>query len=148
MRNATLSKIFRLSFKQLGDTRGKLISTESNVNIPFNIKRVYYMYNTVIGAERGFHAHIDLQQVAICTSGSCKIDLEYANGNESFILDSPEIGLYMGGLVWSEIRDFSDDCVLMLLADELYSEEDYVRDYQEFKIQLHNLRSHLLLKAT
>ena len=133
MAGKLISEVSEFCFSAKGDDRGQLIALESNLSIPFDVKRVYYMFNTTKGAERGFHAHIALQQMAICVSGSCVMDVEYQNGRESYILDSPDKGLYMGGLVWREMRNFSPDCVLMVLADALYSEDDYIREYDEFK---------------
>jgi len=139
MRDKKVSEVGLVNFIEISDQRGKLVSLESNKNIPFNIKRVYYLFETSPGAERGFHAHIDLQQMAICVSGSCFIDVEYAGGKKSFLLDNPNQGLYMAGVVWREIRAFSDNCVLMVAADALYSEDDYIRDYNSFEKHLNTM---------
>tara|TARA_R110002167_G_scaffold24330_8_gene85741 strand:- start:295 stop:741 length:447 start_codon:yes stop_codon:yes gene_type:complete len=136
MTDKKISEVSLLNFSAISDQRGKLISLEASKNIPFNIERVYYLFDTIKGAERGFHAHIDLQQIAICISGSCTIDVESAEGKESFTLDAPNKGLFMTGIVWREIRNFSADCVLMVLADALYSEDDYIRDYSSFEALL------------
>lgn len=130
------SKVHELAFSSLGDERGQLVALEQNKEIPFEIKRVYYMYDTTPGTKRGFHAHVDLEQVAICLSGSCVLDVETIAGNHSFHLDCPTKGLYMGGLVWREIRDFSPGCVLAVVASELYDEADYIREYDSFRQQL------------
>lgn len=139
MGGSVQSEVSELSFVGIGDKRGELVALESNKNVPFDIKRVYYMYQISKGAERGFHAHIKLKQVAVCVSGSCTIEVEYVDGKSSFLLDSPDKGIYMSGLVWREIKNCSDDCVLMVLADELYSEDDYIRQYSEFKQHLPQL---------
>lgn len=141
MKNKLTSEVKLIKFNEISDDRGKLISLESNMNMPFNIERVYYLFDTQNGVERGFHAHIDLQQVAICLSGSCTIDVEHINGKTSFNLDSPDTGLFMGGLVWREIRNISNGCVLMVAADALYTEDDYIRDYATFKNHLKLLTS-------
>jgi dTDP-4-dehydrorhamnose 3,5-epimerase-like enzyme len=116
-----------------GDDRGALISLEEYNNIPFSVKRVYYIFDTKIGVRRGFHAHKSLKQVAIAVRGSCKFSLDDGNGREDVTLDDPAKGLLIESCVWREMYDFSDDCVLMVLADALYDEDDYLRDYSEFK---------------
>ena len=121
-----------LSFKEHGDDRGILISLEQMKNIPFEIKRVYFMYNTMEDVRRGFHAHKALKQVLICTHGSCKILLDDGVQKESVLLDEPNKGLYIESNVWREMYDFSDEAVLMVLASELYDEADYIRNYDEF----------------
>jgi dTDP-4-dehydrorhamnose 3,5-epimerase-like enzyme len=116
----------------LGDTRGGLISFEGKKNIPFDIKRVYYLYATKLNEARGFHAHKDLKQVAVCVSGRCKIVLDNGNKKEEVWLDSPEKAILIESFVWREMHEFSDDCVLLVLASELYDEKDYIRDYDVF----------------
>ena len=127
-----------LNFKILGDNRGSLISLEQNSNIPFDIKRVYYIYGTKNDVRRGFHAHKDLEQVLICVSGSCKVLTDDGQIKETILLNSPDKGLLISGLVWREMFDFSDDCVLMVLASELYDESDYIRDYDDFLKEVKN----------
>ena len=121
-----------LNFNILGDGRGSLISLEQNKNIPFDIKRVYYIFGTTDNVSRGFHAHRDLEQVLICVSGSCKVLIDDGITKEDILLNSPNKGLLISGLVWREMFDFSDDCVLMVLASELYDESDYIRNYDDF----------------
>ena len=124
--------IKKINFNRLGDNRGKLISIEQNNDIPFKIKRVYYLYDTNKDTSRGFHAHKNLEQVAICLNGSCKIILDDGKNRGSVILNSAEFGLYIDNNKWREIHDFSSDCVLLVLASEYYCEEDYIRNYQDF----------------
>lgn len=119
-------------FKNLGDGRGSLVSLESNKNLPFNIKRVYYMYGCTPTKPRGFHAHRELQQIAIAISGSCRILLDDGITKKWLQLNSPEQGVHIGNMVWHEMHDFSDDCILMVLADDFYDEADYIRDYDQF----------------
>ncbi|MFA0038845.1 FdtA/QdtA family cupin domain-containing protein [Vibrio sp. 10N.261.52.A1] len=121
-----------LEFSVLGDQRGSLISLEEQRNIPFDIKRVYYIYNTKNEISRGFHAHKNLEQVAICVKGSCRIVLDDGQSRESVVLDSPDQGLYIDNNKWREMHDFSKDCVLLVLASNIYDESDYIRDYEEF----------------
>ena len=122
----------KYTFKPCGDNHGKLIALEEFRNIPFQIKRVYYIYNTEVGFIRGKHAHKKLEQVLVCVNGSCKIKLD--NGEETRIitLETPCEGLYVGKNVWREMFDFSRDAVLLVLASELYDPNDYIRDYNEF----------------
>ena len=119
-----------------GDKRGSLIALEDGINTPFEIKRCYYIYNTQKDVRRGFHAHKKLQQLAVCVSGSCSFYLDDGTSTKDIILDSPEKGLLLKGLIWREMYNFSDDCVLMVLADELYDESDYVRNYHDFQIMI------------
>lgn len=115
-----------------GDDRGSLVALEYGSNIPFEIKRVYYLFNTGSGVKRGFHAHKKLKQVAIAVRGSCRFILDDGVERVSLLLDNPAQGLVIESFVWREMIDFSEDCVLMVLADELYDETDYVRSYDEF----------------
>jgi len=127
-----MSLIKVIDFKSLGDERGDLVSLEGNKEIPFDIKRVYYLFSTESQVSRGFHAHKDLQQVAICVKGSCTFILDDGNVREDVVLNSPLKGLYIDSMKWREMHDFSEDCVLMVLASSFYDEADYIRDYQEF----------------
>lgn len=121
-----------IDFKCLGDDRGSLISLEQHKNIPFEIKRIYYIFDTKQGVARGFHAHKNLQQVAICVKGSCRFILDDGYVREEVILNSPGKGIYIDNFKWREMHDFSEDCVLMVLASHHYDEEDYIRDYESF----------------
>ena len=115
-----------------GDDRGALIALEQDKNIPFSIKRVYYIFNTKEGVIRGFHAHKELKQVAIAVKGSCRFLLDDGNEKVSILLDNAAQGLLIESCIWREMSDFSEDCVLMVLADNFYNENDYIRDYEEF----------------
>jgi dTDP-4-dehydrorhamnose 3,5-epimerase-like enzyme len=121
-----------ISLPVFNDDRGKLISLEENNNIPFEIKRVYYMYDINNKLIRGKHAHKDLEQVAVCVNGSCEILLDNGTSKERLELNSPETGLLIGSMIWREIFNFSNDCVLIVLASQLYDESDYIRSYDEF----------------
>ncbi|MEJ5066655.1 MULTISPECIES: sugar 3,4-ketoisomerase [Leclercia] len=117
-----------------GDERGALVSLERERNIPFDIRRVYYIFDTKQGVTRGFHAHRKLKQVAIAVKGSCRFILDDGNERVNVILDNPTQGLLINSFVWREMTDFSEDCVLMVLADMEYEESDYIRDYSTFKM--------------
>ena len=122
-----------VDFKTLGDERGSLIAIEQGYNAPFEIKRVYYIFDTKQGVERGFHAHINLKQIAIVVKGSCTFVLDNGEKKEEIKLNNPNQGLFIEGLIWREMKDFSHDCVLLVLASEHYDENDYIRCYNKFK---------------
>lgn len=127
-----MSLINLIKFPALGDERGALVALEANRQIPFDIKRVYYIYGTAQGVARGFHAHKALKQVAICLKGSCRFVMDDGKDKQDVILATPEKGLLINAMQWHEMYDFSEDCVLMVLADQLYDESDYIRDYDYF----------------
>lgn len=116
-----------------GDERGALVSLERKNNIPFDIRRVYYIFDTKKGVTRGFHAHRKLKQVAIAVKGSCRFILDDGVERVSVLLDNPTQGLLIDSFIWREMTDFTEDCVLMVLADMEYEELDYIRDYSVFK---------------
>ncbi|TCM64365.1 acetyltransferase-like isoleucine patch superfamily enzyme [Acinetobacter calcoaceticus] len=130
-----MSLVKLLDLPSYGDDRGGLVAIESNQSIPFEVRRLYYIFNTANQA-RGFHAHIDLKQVAICVKGSCRFILDDGSRKEDVVLDNPQQGLLIEGLVWREMHDFSEDCVLLVLASEHFDEADYIRDYQHFMDQV------------
>ena len=121
-----------IQFQQHGDERGQLVALENSKEIPFDVKRVYYMYDTLPGVRRGFHSHKKLKQILICTSGSCKIHLDDGTNTAEITLNKPYEGLYIASNLWREMYDFSNDAVLLVLASEMYDETDYIRDYDEF----------------
>jgi dTDP-4-dehydrorhamnose 3,5-epimerase-like enzyme len=127
-----MSLIQLINFNQLGDDRGSLVALENTKNIPFDIKRIYYIFDTKADVSRGFHAHKALQQVAICLKGSCKFMLTDGNVREEVVLNNPATGLVIGNMMWREMHEFSEDCVLLVLASEYYDEQDYIRDYSRF----------------
>jgi len=121
-----------LSFSVIGDERGNLVSLEEFKNIPFSIKRVYYLYDFNKELARGFHAHKKLQQVLICLKGSCNILLDNGEKRQVYHLNKPHIGIFIDKFIWHEMDGFSDDCVLLLIASDYYDEHDYIRKYNEF----------------
>ena len=125
-------QIVKYRFQQHGDERGQLIALEEGRDVPFEVKRVYYMYDTKDGVRRGFHAHKSLEQILICVHGSCKILLDDGTEKADVLLDCPYEGLYVCNNMWREMYDFSPDAVLMVLASDFYKEEDYIRNYDEF----------------
>ncbi|WP_312604565.1 sugar 3,4-ketoisomerase [Kosakonia cowanii] len=122
-----------VALNKKGDARGALVVVEQKKDIPIEIKRVYYMFDTASDVRRGFHAHKKLTQIAIPVKGSCRFLLDDGKSVENVLLDSPTIGLVIEPMVWHEMYDYSDDCVLMVLADDYYDESDYIRSYDDFK---------------
>ena len=113
------------------DERGKLVSVEGSRDLPFPIERVYYILARQ-GAARGFHAHKSLDQLLICVSGSCHSLVDDGVERHDVLLDRPDVGLYNGPMHWLEMREFTPDCVLLVLASAPHVESDYIRDYAEF----------------
>ncbi len=118
--------------KILGDSRGQLIVLEENREVPFDIKRVFYIYGTQEGVSRGEHSHYKTKQFLVAVNGSCKVTLDEGTKKETFDLNKPNIGLFQNALVWGSMHDFSSDCVLMVLANNYYDENDYIRNYDDF----------------
>ena len=121
-----------LSFPVHGDHTGSLVALEKSEDFPFEIKRVYYIWGTAKDVVRGHHAHKNLEQVVVCTSGSCDFILDDGTKRETYHLDSPTKGLHIKNNIWREFTNFSPDCVVMVLASEHYNEADYIRNYDEF----------------
>ncbi|KOS66608.1 dTDP-6-deoxy-3,4-keto-hexulose isomerase [Lysinibacillus contaminans] len=128
--NVKKSSIIETS--SLGDERGFLAVLETQSNIPFEIKRVFYIYSTKEDIRRGFHAHHKTRQALVSVAGKCKVHLDNTSRKEEVTLDSPNKILILEPNDWHEMYDFSNDCVLLVLASELYDSKDYIRDYEEF----------------
>ena len=134
-----MSLIKLINLPPLGDERGSLVSLESNQSIPFDIKRVYYIFGTKPGVARGFHAHKKLKQVAVCVTGKCRMTIDDGKQRKEEWLDSATKGILIEDMIWREMHDFSDDCVLLVLASEHYDESDYIRNYDEFLKGVNNV---------
>ena len=119
-------------FNVLGDYRGQLVALEENRNIPFDLKRVFYIFGTQEGVSRGNHSHYKTKQFLVAVSGSCKVTLDDGYNKETFNLNKPNLGLFQDALIWGTMHDFSSDCVLMVLANEYYDASDYITDYDKF----------------
>lgn len=126
-------QVIKYAFQQHGDERGMLVALEEYKDIPFEVKRVYYMYDTKTDVHRGFHAHKCLEQILVCICGSCKVLLDNGEEKKVISLEKPYEGLYIANDMWREMYDFSPDAVLLVLASDYYNEQDYIRDYDEFK---------------
>lgn len=128
--------VVKYVFQQHGDERGMLVALEECKDIPFEIKRVYYLYDTKKEVRRGFHAHRSLEQILICIHGSCRVLLDNGAEKKTVSLEKPYEGLYIANDIWREMYDFSSDAVLLVLASDFYREEDYIRDYETFKREM------------
>lgn len=132
--------IERIQFKKHGDDRGMLVSLEQERNVPFDIRRVYYIFATQPDVHRGRHAHRHLRQLAVALRGAVTIRVDDGRDSAEFVLDDPSEGLLLGDMMWRELYDFSDDCVLMVLADRLYDPDDYIVDYDAFLAEANGYR--------
>ena len=122
-----------LEFPQNGDARGHLVVVEGQKDIPFEIKRIFYIYGSDSTVVRGQHANKRSEFVLINVSGQCKVKTKDGKGNEAiYLLNRPHTGIYLPQLVWKDMYDFSEDSVLLCLSSEHYDPEEYIRDYDEF----------------
>ena len=114
------------------DRKGNLSVVENGDTLPFDVRRVYYLYDIPGGESRGSHAHKELEQLIVAASGSFKVTLDDGKSKQSFILNRPYQGLYVKPGMWRDLDDFSSGAVCLVLASEVYQAEDYIRDYDEF----------------
>ena len=132
--------VHTLEFLQKGDERGHLVVVEGNKDIPFEIKRIFYIYGSDSDIIRGQHANRESEFVLINVAGTSKVKIKDGKGNEIvYSLNRPHTGIYLPKMIWKEMYDFSEDSMLSVLASELYDPEEYIRDYQEF-VNLVNLK--------
>lgn len=122
-----------INFPKVTDVRGNLSFAEENKHLPFEIKRVFYIYDIPSGAIRGGHAHKKTEQVIIAISGSFEVILDNGNDQKSFFLNRPDYGLYLPPAIWREMKNFSSNSIVLGLASTLFDEDDYLRDYETFK---------------
>lgn len=118
--------------KHHSDRKGNLTVVENSITLPFDVKRVYFLYDIPGGEKRGAHAHRNLEQLIVAASGSFTVTLDDGNNNRSFFLNRPYQGLYIKPGLWRNLVDFSSGAVAMVLASEVYQKEDYIRDYNDF----------------
>lgn len=118
--------------KHHSERMGNLSVVQNGETVPFDVKRIYYLYDVPGGESRGAHAHRDLSQLIVAASGSFRVTLDDGNVKRSFILNRPYQGLYVKPGIWRDLDDFSSGAVCMVLASEVYQKEDYIRDYEEF----------------
>lgn len=115
------------------DRAGNITVIESLKSIPFDIKRIYYLFDIPAGGVRGGHAHKDLYQLIVAASGSFKVVIDDGFNEETILINRPNMGLLIVPGIWRELVDFSSGAISLVLASEKYSEDDYIRDYSEFK---------------
>ena len=127
VKNCSLVKLNKIE-----DPRGNITFLESKKHIPFDISRVYYLYDTPSGAERGGHAHYDLEQLIVAVSGSFDVLIDDGQNKEIITLLRPDEGLLISSMIWRELMNFSGGAVCLVLASNLFEESDYIRDYNEF----------------
>jgi len=118
--------------KHHSDRKGNLTVVQNGLTVPFDVKRVYYLYDVPGGESRGSHAHRELSQLIVAASGSFRVVLDDGSVKRSFILNRPYQGLLVKPGIWRDLDDFSSGAVCMVLASEVYQPEDYIRDYEEF----------------
>jgi oxalate decarboxylase/phosphoglucose isomerase-like protein (cupin superfamily) len=124
-----------IEFPVIHDRRGNLSFVEGGEHIPFDIARVYYLYDVPGGAERGGHAHHELEQVIIAMSGSFDLILDDGHEKKRIHLNRSNYGIYVKDMVWREMDNFSSGSVCMVIASNKYSTEDYIRDYEQFLME-------------
>ncbi len=128
-----MNKVKMLSFKQNGDERGHLVVIEGNKDVPFDIKRIFYIYGSDPTVIRGQHANRETEFVLVNVAGKSKVKVYDGKGNEAiFILNRPHTGIYLPTMVWKDMYDFSEDSVLLVLASEAYNPDEYIRSYDKF----------------
>lgn len=128
-----MNRVRMLDFNQKGDDRGHLVIVEGGLDIPFDIKRVFYIYGSDANVTRGQHANRKTEFVLINVAGTSKVKVKDGEGNEAiFCLNRPHTGIYIPNMVWKDMYDFSEDSVLLVLASEHYDGEEYIRDYNKF----------------
>lgn len=129
-----------IDLPKVADPRGNLTFIEGGGHVPFDIKRVYYLYDVPGGAERGGHAHKGLHQLIIAMSGSFDVVLDAGNGKQRYHLNRSYNGLYVCPMIWREIDNFSSGSVCLVLASNHYDEDDYYRDHDEYLKALRELK--------
>lgn len=129
-----INQVRMLDFPVRGDDRGRLVVAEGGINVPFEIKRLFYIYGSTSDVVRGQHANKESQFVLINVAGRSKVRVMDGEGNEIIcVLNKPHTGIYLPSMVWKEMYDFSEDSVLLVLASTHYNPDEYVRDYAEFE---------------
>jgi hypothetical protein len=136
----SISKYLLTELPKIHDPRGNLTYLEANRHVPFDIKRVYYLYDVPGGSERGGHAHLNLHQFLIAISGSFDIVLDNGFEKQRFHLNRSYCGLYIPPMTWRELDNFSSGSVCLVLASEFFDEADYVREFSDFMLRVHATR--------
>lgn len=131
-RKSTVNDCHIIDLRKIHDVRGNLTPIEGGVDIPFGVKRIYYLYDVPSGESRGAHAHKALQQLIVAANGSFTITLDDGKEKKAFTLNRPYQGLLIIPGIWRDLDDFSSGAVLLCLASEHYDASDYIRDYDQF----------------
>jgi hypothetical protein len=132
MKNNTLNKCEIIKLVKIENLKGNLTPVYNKIHIPFEVKRLYYLYDVPGGATRGGHAHIGLEQLIVSVMGSFDVVLDDGRSKRKFTLNRAYIGLYIPQYIWRELENFSSGAICLVLASEFYKESDYIRDYNEF----------------
>ena len=127
-----MSKHHLINFPKIIDPRGNLTVAEQKEHVPFDIQRVYWTYDVPSGESRGGHAHRECEEVIIAVSGSFDVTLDFGDHRQTYHLNHPYQGLYVGTGIWRTLDDFSSGSVCLVLASQLFDEEDYIREYDEY----------------
>lgn len=136
-----INKVKMLEFSEKGDERGRLVIIEGGQDIPFEVKRVFYIYGSDKDVMRGQHANRRTEFVRINVAGTSKVKVKDGRGNEViFCLNRPHTGVYLPAMVWKDMYDFSEDSVLLVLASEHYDAEEYIRDYDAFAYEIEQVK--------
>jgi hypothetical protein len=128
----TVFDCYTLELHRYKDRTGNLTAVENGIDIPFDVKRIYYLYDVPGGESRGAHGHKDLQQLIVAASGSFDVSVSDGENKKTVSLNRPYIGLFLKPGMWRELHNFSSGAIVLVLASGLYNEDDYLRDYQEF----------------
>jgi len=131
-KNSSVFDCTLITFDKNHQIKGNLTAVTNSNQIPFDVKRIYYLYDIPGGLNRGGHAHIELQQLVVALSGSFDITLDDGNAKRTFQLSRPNIGLLIPSALWRELNNFSSGSICMVLASEIYEEKDYLRTYSDF----------------
>ena len=123
----------KIEFTEFKDHRGKLIAIENFGNCPFQIKRIFYIYDVPIGQNRGRHCHLETHQLILCIKGSMLINVHDGISSSKFLLDNPKQALHIPPMHWTDLFEFSTDSIVLVLASEVYDVNDYILDFEEFK---------------
>lgn len=132
MKNNTVFNCSIVDLSKVHTIAGNITVVENGDNIPFEVKRVYYLYDVPAGEERGGHAHYELEQYIVAASGSFDVTLDDGLNKKKFTLNRPNLALHVVPGLWREINNFSSGSITMVLASEIYKEEDYIRNYEDF----------------
>lgn len=130
-----------ITLPKISDPRGNLTFLEGGVHVPFDLARVYYLYDVPGGESRGGHAHLQLEQLIIAVSGSFDVVLDDGHQRKTFFLNRSNYGLYVPRMVWRELENFSSASVCLVMASEKYAESDYIRDFEDFRGRVQEARS-------